>query len=455
MIIGADMRNAIKLIDGAVIGVVGGGPAGSFFSHFILKQARKRGVPIKVCILDGKDFLITGPRGCNLCAGVVSEPLCNLLEEEEIVVPERCIQKRISGYYIHTEQSSFKLLNIHGRKEITTVYRGNGPRNIESKGVISFDDYMVQHVLNEGAEIIRARVREVKRIPGSGKFLITYGEKDARSEIVVDLLVAATGLNTNFLNVLTQLGFGYHPPKSLICCLSEIPVDNLDNEYLSEFIHTFFLRIPSVKLAAIIPKQGYLTVSMITRKDSCRENLEQFLAHPIVENLVSESSLPLSPACFCHSRMSIGPAKKPFADRLVVVGDAGMTRYYKNGLDSAFLTAKMAASTAFDRGISNDDFKEGFYKPGMALIANDNRFGSILFGLDSRLSRWRGFNSAKARLAQRQQSQIGIATQEILWNMLTGNQSYRQIFKQVFSPKMMLGILAEWVKTLLGMTTKP
>lgn len=63
------------LNDGSQIAIIGGGPAGSFFAHFASKFAKERGINVGITIFEGKSFHQKGPRGCNMCGGVISEKL--------------------------------------------------------------------------------------------------------------------------------------------------------------------------------------------------------------------------------------------------------------------------------------------------------------------------------------------------------------------------------------------
>ena len=109
--------------------VIGGGPSGSFFSHFALRLAKEHGRKVDITILDGRDFVQKGPVGCNMCAGVLSETLINKMEREGIVLPKIRVQQEIDGYYFLTQERGIPLHHPKpGHKpKIITVFRGNGP----------------------------------------------------------------------------------------------------------------------------------------------------------------------------------------------------------------------------------------------------------------------------------------------------------------------------------------
>ena len=67
--------------------VIGGGPAGSLFSYFLLTMAERVGIDLHVDIYEPRDFSRPGPVGCNMCGGVVSESMVQLLSAEGIKLP--------------------------------------------------------------------------------------------------------------------------------------------------------------------------------------------------------------------------------------------------------------------------------------------------------------------------------------------------------------------------------
>src|SRR3972149_5335520 len=74
----------IRLHDGSRIGVVGGAPAGSLCAYFLLTFARRMDLNLCLDIYEPRDFTQTGPDGCNMCGGIVSESLVQALAGEGI-----------------------------------------------------------------------------------------------------------------------------------------------------------------------------------------------------------------------------------------------------------------------------------------------------------------------------------------------------------------------------------
>src|SRR3990172_10588343 len=107
-----------ELKDGARIVVIGGGPAGSFFSCFALTEAKRRNIRISLTLFDFKEFQFCGPRGCNMCAGVVSETLIEKLKELNIILPPEKVQRKIEGYFLVTANHTIPLSHPDRQSEI-------------------------------------------------------------------------------------------------------------------------------------------------------------------------------------------------------------------------------------------------------------------------------------------------------------------------------------------------
>ncbi|MEP9412216.1 MAG: hypothetical protein HRF42_12620 [Candidatus Brocadia sp.] len=426
----------LHLKDLSNIAVIGGGPAGSFFAHFTLRLAKEHSLKVIVTILDGRDFIQKGPVGCNMCAGVLSETLLDKMESQGIILPRTRVQQEINGYYFQTQERGIQL---HHPKpghtpRIITVFRGNGPRFSELTTNISFDDFLLKHVASEGVKVTSAVVEEIE-LPKDPQDMvnIVYREADVRKKMSADLIVGAFGLNTALIKRIVGKEFGYREPKSVRTCNAELYLGrSFIQERFHNTIYVFALGIKPIKFAAFTPKSDYITVSLIGREDITKAHLIEFMKHPKVRELLPEGwTLPKN-LCICFPKIPVTHADHPYTNRLVIIGDASISRTYKNGIESAFDTAQLAARTIFERGISEEDFKKGYYKPALRLLAQDNFFGNLIFGIhDYTTSKKHLVNAQIDRLVKQQNAWESIQINSILWNMVTGNASYKEIFFKV------------------------
>ena len=116
------------LRDGSRVAVVGAGPAGSFFSNFLLQFAERIDTKITVDIFEPRDFSRIGPGGCNMCGGIISESLVQALALEGIQLPDSIVQRGIESYVLHTEAGTCRLDAPAQEMRIAAVHRGGGPR---------------------------------------------------------------------------------------------------------------------------------------------------------------------------------------------------------------------------------------------------------------------------------------------------------------------------------------
>ncbi|MFQ6014176.1 MAG: NAD(P)/FAD-dependent oxidoreductase [Anaerolineae bacterium] len=451
----------LKLRNGSRIAIIGGGPAGTFFAHFALKLARQKGLDVAVTIFDGKNFLQRGPPGCNMCAGVISETLLARLVEEGIRLPEERVQRRIDGYYLQSRDFGLLLTHPQGKRgAISTVYRGSGPRFWPKTTDISFDDFLLSYVKERGARVIEKVVGNIT-LPSdaSQPVRLLYGSPGSQTEFEADLVVGAFGLNTAVLKKVTALGFGYRPPRFLRTFQAELRLgaDHIQR-HLGNNIYTFSLGLSRIRFAAFTPKREHITVSVIGRKDVNISDLRELLAHPSVRPLFPPGEILSSQYCCCRPRIAITPARKPFTDRFVIVGDASCSRYYKNGIESAFVTAQLAAEAAFNSGISESAFARDYFKKAKRTIIRDNFYGRLLFKVHDIASQHRLLAKTYWLVARSDRADDSTAqlAQQILWNMFTGNIPYRTIFFQALDLRLQtrltvttLGLVLERISSLL------
>jgi flavin-dependent dehydrogenase len=438
--------NDLFLKNGSKIAIIGGGPAGSFFAYFASKYAKEMGIDIPITIFDRKSFCQMGPRGCNMCAGVISENLFNKLEEEGINIPPFCTQRKIEGYYLQTQDDGVLLQHpVPGHvPKIFTVFRGNGPILSPHQGNVSFDDFLLNYVKNHGIEVIFGVVKGLKLPFKKGDPVnVIFGDGDSKKEFEADLVVGAFGVNTGMTERVANMDFGYKPPKTVRTCQCEIM---LGNEYIEKTfgnnIFVFELGKKELKFASITPKANYVTVSLVGRQDLTRNNLIDFLNHPAMRRLMPKDwEIPKS-FCMCISKIPLTHAKHPYTDRFVILGDASISRAYKSGIESAFNMAKLLAYTAFKYGVSEKAFMNGYFKPAKRLLARDNLYGIMMLKINDYISSQRQIANAHIRiLNSNQDKKTANRINEILWNMLTGNISYKEIFYKAINPHLALKIL--------------
>lgn len=153
--------SALKLRSGSRIAVIGGGPAGSFFSYFLLEMGARVGLKLKVDIFEPKDFHGPGPAGCNHCGGIVSESLVQILAAEGINLPPSVVQRAIDSYMMHTDAGSVRIqLPLH-EKRIAALFRGGGPKTFTQHHYKSFDGFLQNLAIEKGANVIRERVVDI------------------------------------------------------------------------------------------------------------------------------------------------------------------------------------------------------------------------------------------------------------------------------------------------------
>jgi flavin-dependent dehydrogenase len=443
------VAGALTLRSGSKIAVIGGGPAGSFFVHFARKRAEKKAADLSIVIFDGKDFLERGPRGCNLCAGVIAASLEQKLQEEGLFLPEPRIINRIEGYSLHAGKEVLRLSRVqNAKKAIATVFRGNGPRFSRFPHIISFDDFLLSWAQDRGARIISQPVWGI-RLPKNqdGSITLFYGNRHSPQSYEADLVIGAFGVNTFLLKLVQELGFGYRPPATLTTFQAEFRLGLEEaKKRFGRDIHVYLLRSKTVRYATIIPKGDYVTVSVVGKKAATPELVRDFFGLEEIRRLFP----PAKPHCFCYPKIAVSAAQNPFYHRLVLIGDASFSRHYKNGIESAFMTARLAADAAFGRGVDAASFGRAFYRPAQKLIVRDNLYGRALFRLNDVLASSSLLTQAHFSLAKREGHAVAPEKlRRILWSMFTGDISYRNIFVMVFDIRLQISLFLNTIRLLL------
>ncbi|MEJ2721628.1 MAG: hypothetical protein P8181_10910 [bacterium] len=378
-----DTSREYTLRDGSRVGVIGGGPAGSFFSYFCLDMAERIGTDILVDLYEPRDFSRAAPLGCNMCGGVVSESLVQALATEGIDIPTSVVQRGIDSYILHTDVGIVRINTPLQEKRIAAMHRGLGPRTVKESKWRSFDGYLQELAVGRGATLIRDSVKGVEFNGGLPRITTKSG---ASSDY--DLVVAAVGVNTGILKQFEQLGLGYVPPRTAKTAIFEYYLgEDTVERVVGSSMHVFLLNIPRLEFAAVIPKGEYVTVCMLG-EDIDNELVDTFMRAPEVKACLPPEIIGAKSSCRCMPRINVAGAPRPFADRVLFIGDCGVTRLYKDGIGAAYRTAKAAASAALFQGVSAESFRK-YFQPVCESIRRDNSYGKFTFAFTREIQKRR------------------------------------------------------------------
>jgi len=432
-------RSDLRLEQGSKVAVVGGGPAGSLFTSFLLQMAGRAGVELDVDVYEPRDFTKPG-QGCNMCGGVISEALVQSLAVEGIPLPERLIQRRIDSYVLHMDVGSIRIPTPLQEKRIAAVHRGPGPRTFRPMNANSFDHHLLGQAQKLGAQVLSERVQSIGW--ENGKPVVQARGAMPRG---YDFVAAAVGVNTKGVELRDLPDNGYVAPGSTKTWISEFYLGrNLVKRYIGSSMHVFLLDIPRLDFCALIPKSDYVTICLLGH-DIDQELAQAFLDSKPVRECMPPLWEPPRRFCHCSPHINVRSAVRPFADRLVFIGDCATTKLFKDGIGAAFRTAKAAAVTAVFNGISAEDFSRHYW-PTCRAINSDNRLGRLVFAATRQIQHRPRARKALWSVVAAEQKRGGKARMStVLWDTFTGSASYSSVLKRSMHPSIWGRLLANWM----------
>jgi flavin-dependent dehydrogenase len=198
-------------------------------------------------------------------------------------------------------------------------------------------------------------------------------------------------------------------------------------------MHVFLLDIPRLEFAALIPKGDYVTLVLLG-DDIDEALMERFFSSPEVQNCFPGAKIP-DHACHCYPRINIRASRPVYGDGLVMIGDSGATRLFKDGIGAAYRTAKAAAKTVVFHGVDAGSFKQ-YYAPLCRKISNDNLVGKFVFNVASLVQKARFARRGILRMTANEQQQTANARRmsSVLWDLFSGSASYTNVFLRTLHP---------------------
>jgi flavin-dependent dehydrogenase len=430
-------KRELVLENGSKIAVVGGGPAGSFFSVFAFDLAKRRGIDIQIDIYEPKNFSKKGLAGCNQCGGIISESLVKMLSAEGIVIPLNVIRRNIESYTLHLEQDSTVINTPYKEQRIVSIFRGAGPLGSTTINKFSFDGFLQQLCEEKGAKIYNDKVTDFEREP-DGISIITKSSKRK-----YDLVIGASGLNPRTLKLFQKIIPDYKPPKTTKTFICEFHLGfETINTYFGNSMHVFLLNLPHIKFGALIPKNNYVTLVLLGSEIN-KEIVDSFTNSESVRACFPKGiELNQINPCQCFPSINIKNGKNPYSDRVVLIGDSSSSKLYKNGIGAAYITGKAAANTVIFNGIAKENFKRK-YQPVCSGLNIDNRIGKLIFFITKIIQESpflkKGLfkmivNEQGKKVAQRKMSSI-------MWDTFTGSAPYKGIFFRSLNPAVLSSLL--------------
>ncbi len=321
------------------------------------------------------------------------------------------------------------------------MHRGAGPRGLKETKWRSFDGYLLELAQGKGAHVVCGRVDDVGWNDGRPQVQTQGGSPET-----YDLLVAAAGVNTAALKLFGKLGIGYEPPRTTKAYIAELYLgEEAVGRCLGNSMHVFLLNLPRLEFAALIPKGDYVTLCLLGHEID-RPLVQAFLDAPEVKRCLPPAWRVSDDSCHCSPWINVRGAVRPFADRIVLIGDSAVTRLYKDGIGAAYRTAKAAAVTAVFEGVTAKAFRRHYW-PVCRAIATDNVLGKVTFAFTRQIQKSRFARRGMLRMVAGEQQQEGgrRGMSTVLWDLFTGSAPYREVLLRMLRPSFLGRFLREIV----------
>lgn len=404
------MSGEHRLVNGSVVVIIGGGPAGCSCAIKLHQMAEERGIDLKIVLFEGKDFDLH----YNQCVGVLSPPIEKILAQElSMSIPHELIKRKILGYFISSGKSEILLRSSEGEDPTYAIRRAK------------FDKFFLDEVKNRGVEVIQGRVTDLEFIDRkSGCEVKAYSESGT---ITADVIVGAFGLDEGSLHMLEDSTWNrgrYVRPRMVMhTFITKVHPTSPEfiNDKLGDIIHAFLLSsLPKIEFGAITPKGDHIIIN-IAGEHVTSVDFENFLRHPAVAKFLPPAREQIDQLVSYKGHFPTSPARNPYGDRYVAVGDStGWLRPFKGkGITTAVMTGISAAKAMINHGISKSSLDA--YAAECEYLTNDYPYGSLArFG--SNLSLKTDFYDFLIEYAKKEGR-----LSKIFYDSVSGHRSYKDI----------------------------
>ena len=428
-----DHKNCL-IKTGSKVAIVGGGPAGSFFALYLRHFTELKGIKPEITIYQQRSFDALGPEGCKGCAGIISLSLMKNLAELNLALPPEIIQTAIDRFALHSPYGHIDISNPEKDSSVMSVYRGGGPRISHFEKRISFDGWLLRQAENRGVMVVNETVSRIRTAPR--REIEISGKR-----ISFDLVVLAAGVNAKSTPV---EGAGYAPPEAGIMAMNELYAGAAAvQSCLGNAGHAFLIPHSGLIFGTLVPKGEFINVSVLS-SGKYPMSISDFLNYDFVkEQLPPHYEF----ACGCRPRAATTSSVNYYADGFVALGDAAITRLYKDGIGSSLTAALIAAQTVVDHGTSSRDFKH-YYRPFCRTMQWNNKWGHLLFTINDKVKDSRLFLQTQQRLIGDEQDNHANRQPFTMaaWGMFTGIYTYGNIAKKVFNPLSLMRLISALIK---------
>lgn len=312
--------------------IAGGGPGGCACALSLSRMAREMGREVEVVLFEHKHF----GTHYNQCMGVLSPPIETIMQDFlGVSLPGELVQRRIEGYWLHSENSTIHL----------TDHSCQNPEHSVATRRVQLDRFLFTQVREAGVEVYGNRVIDIEFCDG-GVCVYTEG-----GSFEGDVLVGAFGLDPQLGEVLGRRT-GYHAPDFLETVITKLHpgqefVDSFGND-----IHAYLLADPSIEFAALTPKGNHITALVAGRRVT-GSTLRSFLDSTVCRSVLD---FPYKVDDLFKGSFPICPARRFYGDNYITIGDsAGLVRPFKGkGINTAMLSGWYAARNILQRGVSRE-----------------------------------------------------------------------------------------------------